>query len=220
MLTRLTCVASATIIAGLAPAASAQTRVDPVAGEMPAAMRAVLGIQLSRDSLASTKARLGPTTEWHTGDAGESTWWWCYRVGETAVIFSSDSEMGGSGHEVDHIRVTHTSRVGPDLARCALAHDSTPVQTAGGLRLSLDTTTVRRLLGTPLHARGDSVLYAWTSEQPIPPTHPAYAAWNARRTECFDGKAPFTHVYAEIIVRFDRGVVSEFVLARSDNATC
>src|SRR5678815_5352390 len=99
--------------------AAASAQVRPVHGDMPQSMRSVLGVHLNDDSLASTKAKLGTVGEWHTGDAGESTWWWCYRagtgVGSSAVVFSSDAEMGGDGRELDRIRVTFAERIGACL---------------------------------------------------------------------------------------------------------
>jgi hypothetical protein len=211
-------------IGGHIVVAVAGAQVRPVHGDMPPNMRSVLGVRLNDDSLASTKARLGKVGEWHTGDAGESTWWWCYRVGTgsrgSAVVFSSDAEMGGDGRELDRIRVTFAERIGVDLGRCAGVTDTAAVRTPGGLQLGLSAAAVQGLLGAPLLARGDSLVYAWETEQPILPSHPAYAAWNARRTECFGGRAPYTSVSAEIVVRLDQRGVYEFVLSRGDNATC
>jgi hypothetical protein len=181
-------------------------------------------VRLNDDSLASAKQRLGPAREWHTGDAGESEWWWCYRAGAgaaaTVLLLSSGGEMGGKGHELDEIRLSRAARSDTLGSRCGAIPPGTEIATQGGLHLGLDRAAVERLLGRPLVARGDSIVYRWTTEQPLLPTDPTYADWNARRAECFDGKAPFVWIGSGIIVRFDRRGASEIDLWRSDQSIC
>lgn len=83
-------------------------------GDIPVNHRGFLGIQLSRDSLASVRQRLGYARDWTTGDGGESEVWWCYRSGSDTraaiLLIASSGEMGGPEHEVDQIRLSGASR--------------------------------------------------------------------------------------------------------------
>lgn len=192
--------------------------------DMPVSMRTILGIEVSRDSLGSVQRKLGPSTAWHTGDAGESATHRCYRVGTgpsaTTVRFSSSGEMGGAGQEVEDIQVWRGMGPVRDAARCAPLPNVATVQTAGGLRLGMSPPDIVRLLGRPTRVAGGTIEYSWAAEQPLPVTDPTYAEWNARRTECFGGKAPFTYVGATIrIVIGPRGATS-MLISRSDNAMC
>jgi hypothetical protein len=208
----------------LLAAPSGAQLVSPLAGDIPRAHRGILGVQLDRDSLLSVQRRLGPAEDWLTGDAGDAHVWWCYRVPQDAgmalVLMSSDGEMGGVGHEVDRIQLSRLAGADTLGARCLGLSGTRPLATPGGLRLGMSRTAITHLLGVPLLARGDSILYAWQSEQRLPRTDPNYARWNARRNQCFGGKAPFTSVGADIVIRFDQMGASEIRLSRSDAATC
>jgi hypothetical protein len=207
-----------------AAATSGAQRADPRRGDIPTAHRGFLGVRLSDDSLASVKRRLGPTREWHTGDAGESEWWWCYRAGTgpdaTVLLLSSGGEMGGRGHQLEEARLSRATRPDTLGSRCGVIRNGTAIATPGGLQLGLDRAAVVRLLGQPLAAGGDSMVYRWATEQLLSPTDPTYADWNARRTECFDGRAPFVNVGSGVTVRFDRRGASEIHLWRFDQSIC
>ncbi len=196
----------------------------PVAGDIPKSMRQVSGITLGVDSLASVNSKLGQAVEWHTGDAAESEWHWCYQIGASpqiiVLMFESDGEMGTAGHSVQTIRVVRAAQSGVDLHRCAQMRSNAPPRTPGGLRLGLSRTAVQALLGTPVRAHGDSLVYVWEAKELIPKTAATYSYWNSRRKECYGGDEPFSWLYAQITVRIDKSGIYEFILGRSDNATC
>jgi hypothetical protein len=211
----------ALLMHGLASQASAQRARS---GDLPPAMREALGVRLNRDSLASVLARLGPTPARSTGEGGESQITWCYQAktgpSPFVITFASDAEMGGEGHEVDEIRVTRRDRIGAAAQRCGVIEPGKRAITLGGLHLGMTRAQSRDLLGEPTVVHGDSAAYVWASEEPLPPSHPNYAYWSARRTECFAGRAPFVSVAGRVIVRYDRRGAYEIVVIRGDNAIC
>ena len=186
-------------------------------------MREVLGARLNRDGPARVIARLGPTSVADTGDAAGATRVWCYRVGpasRSAVVqFATDIEMAGKEFEADEIRVSRSNRVA-STEGCALARRSSMPATPGGLRLGLSRSQVIRLLGAPIARGGDSLYYAWETTKALSPKEPSYSHWNARRKECFAGKAPFTNVQAEITLHMDSLGVYSFTLSRDANSIC
>ncbi len=189
--------------------------------DLPSSMRGVLGVRLDKDSLASVRARLGPTTEWETGDAGDAMVWWCYRVGHgraaAIVTFGSDGEMGGEGHKVQRIIVVRADSAGPDSSRCSTSRIARPPATQGGLRLDLSPSQVRALFGAVPRRQSHSLRYSWDFEQPLSRRHPMYAYWNTHRAECCEGRAPFYRISASLTVRFDRRGAYQFVLERYDD---
>jgi hypothetical protein len=226
MLLRCICSAIALVTIGFAalPANAQSQSPAPRPGDLPVALRRVLGVELNRDSLASVQQRLGPAHEWTTGDGGNAQVWWCFRTGvdsdAAVLLISSSDEMGGPGHEVDEIRLTRSARADPLGARCAPAVSTRGVRPSSGLRLGLDRRAIVQLLGAPLVQAGDSVAYAWETTEPLPPTSPIYARWNARRKECFGGKPPFVGISSGAVVRFDRLGASDIFLYRYDESIC
>jgi len=205
-------------------AGSARGQTNARKADMPIPMRTILGIEVSRDSLGSVQRKLGRSTLWHTGDAGESATHRCYRMGTgpsaTTVRFSSSGEMGGPGQEVEDIQVWRGTGPAKDAAKCAPLSNTAAVQTAGGLSLGMGRPEIERLLGRPTRVAAETIEYTWETEQPLPVTDPMYAEWNARRAECFGGKAPFSYVGARMqIVIGPRGATS-MLISRGDNAMC
>jgi hypothetical protein len=192
--------------------------------DMPKPMRTILGIEVSRDSLGSVQRKLGPSTLWHTGDAGESETHRCYRVGTgpsaTTVRFSSSGEMGGAGQEVEDIQLWRGMGPASDAAKCAPLSNVATVQTPGGLGLGMSRPEIERLLGRPTHVAGATIQYAWDTEQPLPVSDPKYAEWNARREECFGGKAPYSYVGARIRIEIGPRGATSMLISRGDNGMC
>ena len=223
MLKRTVTLALAVLSVAIAPAVTTAQSPAPLHGDLPTAMRGVLGIEVSRDSLASVVARLGPATAWRTGDGAEATVSWCYRMGSTAdsplLLISSNSEMGGAGHIVEDILL---SRPRSDTlgARCGMLPRGRSPETTGGLRLGLAPDAVVRLLGAPLLQSGDSIVYRWETELPLDPHSSAYAHWNTRRQECFGGRAPFITPTSSVVVHFDSLGASQILLERYAEAIC
>ena len=188
--------------------------------DMPIPMRTILGIEVSRDSLGSVEQKLGSSTLWHTGDASESASHRCYRIGTgpsvTTVRFSSSGEMGGAGQEVEDIQLWRGTGPATDAARCAPLSNVGAVQTPGGLGLGMSRPEIERLLGRPTRVATDTIEYTWGTEQLLP----TYAYWNARREECFGGKAPFTNVGANIRIVVGPGGATSMLISRSDNSMC
>jgi hypothetical protein len=203
---------------GMAAQAGSQT------GDMPANMRTVLAVEVNRDNLASVQRTLGPVAMWHTGDAAESEYHWCYRVGAgdqaTTIRFGSSGEFGGPDHTVQHIRIWRGVGPADDTGRCSPLNVTARIQTPGGLRLGIDRRVAEQLLGRPTRVAGATIEYEWATEQLLAPTNPNYTMWNARRAECFDGKAPFTYVGGFIRIVFDAHGASEVLISRSNNGIC
>jgi hypothetical protein len=193
-------------------------------GDIPLSMRGFLGIELNRDSLASVVARLGPAKEWRTGDASGAEVWRCYRTGNDSehavLLISSGGEMGGSGSQVDEIRLSRSPRADSLIGRCGKAASSPGLATPGGLGLGISRATVVHLLGIPLVQGADSITYEWAGQEVLPTTDPNYSYWNARRKECFGGKAPYIDVASGVVVRFDQRGVVEIHLSRYDESMC
>jgi hypothetical protein len=204
-------------------AGSARGQTNARKADMPIPMRTILGIEVSRDSLGSVQRKLGPSTLWHTGDAGESEMHRCYRMGtgpSAVTVRFSSGEMGGQGQEVEDIQVWRGMGPTKDAAKCAPLSNAAAVQTLGGLSLGMSRPEIERLLGRPTRVAAGTIEYTWETEQPLPANDPMYAEWNARRTECFGGKAPFSYVGARIhIVIGPRGATS-MLISRGDNAMC
>jgi hypothetical protein len=186
-----TIVLGALIASCFAIASSAQT-ASRLHEDMPASMRGLLGIELNRDSLASSQHELGPVKEWVTGDAGDAEDWWCYRSSSGAdsaiVLFSSSGEMGGPGHEIDEIRLMRAAVADSIAAHCAPSPSDRNAATSGGLKLGLSRTAVIELLGSPANQGGDTMSYGWDVRRSMSPSESSFALWNARREECFGGK--------------------------------
>ena len=191
---------------------------------MPIPMRTILGIEVSRDSLGSVEQKLGPSPRWHIGDASESVSHRCYRIGTgtsaTTVRFSSSGEMGGVGQEVEDIQLWRGTGPAKDVVRCALLSNAVAVRTPGGLGLGMSRPEIERLLGRPTRVAADTIEYTWSTEQLLPVDDPAYAEWNARREECFGGKAPFMNVGASILIVIGPAGATSILISRSDNTMC
>ncbi|MDQ2889493.1 MAG: hypothetical protein M3R65_02920 [Gemmatimonadota bacterium] len=187
-------------------------------------MREVLGIRLNRDGPARVIKVLGATIVRDTGDAAGATRTWCYIIrnpfGSASVDFGSNLEMAGPEFEADDIRVTRVGPYHPPDAKCAAARLDGAVTTVAGLRLGLDRKQVLHLLGEPTARAGDSLWFAWMSKRQLSHADPQYAYWNARRDECFEGKAPYANVDGTITVRIDSTGVYQFELSRDANAVC
>jgi hypothetical protein len=195
----------------------AQTRLPD--RDLPTSMRSVLGLELNRDSLASIVSRLGEATVWSDGTGHDSIVKWCYRVGDAVIEFGSEPEFGGAGRRLHEITLRRGPSRPADRERCTAVRRR-ELRTPAGVGLGSRIADFERVLGDPTRDSGESVEWEFSTTEPLAPSAPEYAHWNARRIECFDGKAPYVNVGVLVRVSFASNVAREVLLSRFNDAIC
>ena len=194
------------------PAAGDHAAPDP----LPAGVSGVLGMVVGRTTVYEAAGVLGGA-EHRMDDGVEGGPGVCAAADEggmpTVVRVFSDAEMASEAREITYLRVSRDA-AGPD-EQCGTLETPGSVRTPGGLALGVDSATVAGILGAAHAGGADLWHYEWQAEQPMDPGAPDYAAWDARRDECFEGRAPFHTVVASAEVNFgESGVVEGFTLSR------
>jgi hypothetical protein len=190
-------------------------------GDLPLSMRSILGAEIGRGNLDSMRARIGPVSDWHTGDAITAEQYWCYQGPDsTAVVLQNDGEFSAGHNLVDAFWVGQLAAIDTLASHCAPASRGFPAVTPGELRLGLTRAEVVALLGQPQSQSDQLVVYAWQTKQDVPRTDPDYLAMDSLRDECYGGHAPFLDIRAAIAVTFRADRVAEFSVWRTDETFC
>ncbi len=187
--------------------------------DLPTSMRSVLGLELNRDSLASVESQLGVATVWRDGTGHDSIVKWCYRVGDAVIEFGSEPEFGGAGRRLHEITIRRGPSRPVDQERCTAVHRR-ELRTPAGVGLGSRIAEFERVLGDPTRDSDESAEWEFSTTEPLDPGAPEYAYWNARRSECFDGKPPFVNVGVLVRVSFASSVAREVLLSRFNDAIC
>jgi len=118
-----------------------------VAAEDGSAFTSLGPFQLGKATLPDIQRDLGPVKVVHTGDAGETLYTVCYRVGATAVLFMS-GELDGPDRYLGGVRVTSST----DRTPCRTWPTSRPAPSlsVGGIRIGTTLTEARTALGHPV----------------------------------------------------------------------
>jgi hypothetical protein len=194
--------------------------------DLPPGFRTLAGVTLNRDSAATIRAKLGPTSLRRIGKGNDARMIWCYvstkdSGGALLELMSDVSNMGTLGAMLNVIRLRADASP-EDRRRCKSLRDSAELSTPAGLRLGLGLARIEALLGQPQHRSADSLTYYFDAKEYLRADSPEYAIWNTpeHRESCFDAGLPYANVAATIIVvlRDDRAV--EIRVARYNQSIC
>ena len=184
----------------------------------------VLGITAgSAQTLTEVTERLGPAKRWHTGDAAESEWKLCYRLGEGAdavfVVFASNSEMSSPKGQVNSIRIYGPQVPFAAKRRCApLAADPSEARTQSGLRLAATQSDIFAILWPRTLSKRHSLHYDSCTKRYLEKSQPYFKYW-AGKSDCGfeDPQRPYESDCASVDIQLKNGLVSFFELSRGQS---
>lgn len=195
--------------------------------DLPETFRTVARVRLNADSAVSLAQKLGAATQWMSGSGHDRYRNWCYRIGvapsgTTLRVQSDAGEMGSDNGEINvfDLRIGASNSV--DGHTCHASTSLASLSGLGPLRLAASRASVIGVLGQGTRATRDSLVYEFSTTEPMNPAGPYYARWNTpeQRKSCFGGKAPFVNVFGQITILFRADSAQVIRVERYDNATC
>ena len=149
----------------------------------------------------------------------------CYRNGDGAtgrtLLVATDASVMGLAHlPVNVIELREGAQLRVQGHACATV--LLPSTAAAGLRLGMNRSEVRSLLGPPHRVAGDSLVYVVRDREPMTPGSPEFERWNTpeRRRACFDGGPPFAWVGGHVTVHLSNDAAVAIRLERYNGAVC
>lgn len=169
--------------------------------------------RLGKTTLPAVQRQLGQVKVVHNGDAGETLYTICYRVGAAFVLFMS-GELDGPDRHVGGLRVASSTDRTP--CRAWPSSRSAPNLTFGGIRIGSTLSEVRSALGQPVQEEDGRLSRAFISVKRMSDKrNKRLSAGGQKQVQSGELKREFD-VTVAVTVRLVSGRVTEIEVWRSE----
>ena len=169
--------------------------------------------RLGKTTLPAVRRQLGQVKVVHTGDAGDTLYTICYRVGTVAVLFMS-GELDGPEQYLGGVRVATTTNRTP--CREWPSSRPTPNLTIGGIRIGSTLDEVRAALGQPVDEEEGKLSRAFVTVQRMSASVIKRLPAEAQKQIPSGELKPEFDVMVAVTVRFENGRAIEVEVWKSE----